>query len=212
MKFLGPLSLIALFSGCTDPGWVRGPIGRDPLLTGVYRIGVGENRPELLLFLSTSAYDGCTLPNFEDEALQARVGERALLATCREGAQHLMVKAHAADARWTGSFPVDAGLSPRDVGINGTRVASARYYGVREAFRLRLTEFLDSYAASSSENLEPVPGVGELQLEHRDGILRGAFVMEGLVGEFVATECPGDTSLLETLDESWMPAFCEISI
>ena len=32
----------------------------------------------------------------------------------------------------------------------------------------------------------------------RSGTLTGTFTFEGVLGEFVATECPGDTSLIDT--------------
>lgn len=204
------LFTLALFWGCGDSGWIRGPIGRERLLTGFYRVGVGENRPELLLFLSSSNFDGCSLPDFGDDLiLTAQANQPTLLALCREGAQHLLVKAYDADGDWTGPFVLDPEAAPSTVGIGTTRVASARYYGIRESIRVRFLD-VESYIATSSEILNPLPAGGELTLDSSGpGILTGTYTLEGVLGEFVATECPGDTKLIDTLDEQWVDVFCE---
>lgn len=190
---------------------MRGPIGGDPIRTAFYRVGRAENRPELLLFLSTSWYEGCTLPNLEDPVLQARVGAPALLSTCREGAQHLLITAYEPDGSWTGTFPHDPDVDPRDVGISLPAAARARYFGVREAYRLRFNEYLEGYAASDSENLDPLPEGGLIELEALgDDQIRGVASLQGVTSEFVAQACPGDTSLIDTINTTWADRICNL--
>lgn len=209
VKVLPYLVAAQLLVGCVDRGWIRGPVGRDPLLTARYRVGVRENRPELLLFLSSSAYDACTLPNLDDPALEAQFGTPILLATCRERAQHVLFTAYADDGRWTGAFPHDPTIEPRSIGITATRGARGRYYGVLEAYRLRFDDFLEGYAASEDVDLDPLSEGGTLDLQElRPGTIQGTFIVGGVLGDFVARQCPGDTSLLDTIDEVWAKDIC----
>ena len=203
--------LIPLFLSlaCSDPGWIRGPVGGMPARTATYRIGVRDNRPELLLLLSTSLYESCSLPNIADPEADAGLRESVLLATCREGAQHVLIQAYSEDDGWAGTYTSDTSARPRDIGITTSRYVRGRYYGVEEAFLVRFDELIQGYAATRATSLSPLPDGGVVTLEETGGGLRGTFDFGEVAGEFDAEPCIGDTSLLDRVDEDWSDTLCE---
>ncbi len=205
----GLFSLLLLL-GCTDHGWVEGPIGWTELRTARFRLSPRENRQELLIFLSNGAYPECYLPQLSEPKDQARAGQAAVVATCRERAQHVLLALYTEREDWTGTYANDAEAQIADVGIDRPAFVRSRYLGIREAHLVSIDELLRTYEATDYEVRDLVEGPGEVTIDlATEARVRGRFLLgDEIAGDFSAEPCEGDTSLLDMAEQDWLDRFC----
>lgn len=195
------IAVLVLLGGCGPAGTLVTPDGIEPLRTMMYRVGIRDGAPELALVLSNGDLD-CGLPAFfSDTNAQAEALEALLAAACREGARHVAIHLYQLDDRWLGAFEGDDDASADLLSSTVPRVGRGAYYGVDEAFLVEVDGLYRGYTASEDTWL-PELGDGEIVIDDdADDLLTGwfSFPDEGLSGEFAATRCSGDTSLLDIL-------------
>lgn len=202
--------MLACSVACSEPGVLYSPEGTEPLRTAAYRVGLRGGEPELVVLLSNGEFT-CGWPAFTDTNDQAEAIEGLLAAACREGAQHVSIRAYDRTARWSGSFPGRSGGSFGDLTEDQPRLSSGSFYAVEEAFLVQVDGLDRGYAASEElyfpemgdggtvelEPLGPGPGKGGTGPDR----LRGwfDFPVQGISGEFLAEQCTGDTSLIDVV-------------
>lgn len=195
--------LILGLCGCGGgPGLLIDGSGLWPLRTARYRIGIRDGAPELALVLSNGDF-ACGLPSFpSDPERQARETEALLAAACREGARHASLRLYQRDEDWVGAFVGADHAEAADLTSERPRLARAAYYGVDEAVLIEFDGLTRGYAALEEIWLPVLGDGGEVRIEEKTGsALRGwfSFPDEDLSGEFEATRCAGDTSLIDVI-------------
>lgn len=195
---------------CEGPGTLYSPAGTETLRTALYRVGVRDGAPELVILLSNGTI-GCGLPAFTDTAAQAEAVEGLLAAACREGAQHVALHAYDQAGLWSGDFPGKTWATYGDLTDDQPRLSSGAFYTVEEAFLIEIDGLERGYAASEDLYIPDMGDGGNVQLtpvgtDATGGAvgpdrLRGwfDFPLDGVSGEFLAERCTGDTSLIDVV-------------
>jgi hypothetical protein len=192
------LALVACTSG---PGTLVSPLGTEPLRTALYRVGIVDGAPEIVVLLSNGDLE-CGLPAFRETERQAEASEGLLAAACREGAQHLVLFLYTLQPTFTGRYEGVNRASVDELGEDDLRVARGAYYGIEEAVLVLIDGLERGYEATDDLYLPVLGDGGEVDITAEDtdrleGTLQ--FPGQGLFGEFRAERCTGSTQLIDTI-------------
>ncbi len=199
---MSPVVFVVAGAACLPPGTLVGPGGTVELRTAIYAVGVTDGAPELKMLLSNGLFE-CGIPKLSDETEQDLALQGIFAAACREGAQHTSLHLYQGESTaWAGTFQGKTYASADDLTPERARLARGAYHSIEEAFLVELDGLVRGYAVAEEEVLPDLGDGGEvtLDLDEGDRLLgRFSFPDEGVSGEFRATRCGGDTSLLEAL-------------
>lgn len=177
---------------CQPMGYLSSPIGRADLRTALYRIAPRAGVPELVVLLSNGELS-CELPDTHD------ISQEDAVAVCREGAQHVVLRAYSIDSTWSGDFSGVAGANSASVTVDVPRAMGGLYYAIAESRLVEVEGLGRFYAAEESVFLPSLGEGGDLTLEVKDKLLQGSFSLPDaeVWGEFTASPCTSETSMLE---------------
>jgi len=204
MRGSGAIALASLCAACSGPGHVEGPLGTFDLRTAWYRI----SPIDVVVVLSNGDVE-CGVPQLDDEVEQALELDKLYVALCREGAQHVALRLYDfADDPDGGQYPGLTVATEDSVTEELPRVANAFYYAVPEAYLSGYDDLERQYQPEEdTEVLWELGDGGQVVVDlGDDGRLSGWFNFpysrehSHVAGEFVATECPGDTALLDLVE------------
>lgn len=177
------------------------PVGAEPLRTALYRVGLSDGAPELVIVLSNGDLQ-CGLPNWKDTSRQAEAAEALLAAACREGAQHLALFLYSGSPGWVGVYDGVNDAAAGALSADRPRVAKGAFYGIEEAFLVEVEGLERGYAASEDLWVPVLGASGEVVITGEGAdFVEGYFDFprEGISGEFHAERCTGSTELVDNV-------------